>query len=73
MAKKQKIKKETWLVFYRTKTGAPGSMEVDGNLTREEAIDYVVRKKKLTDAPCSGFAYLETGIDGPIVKRLCYV
>lgn len=64
--------KETWLVFYRTKNGRLTNMEVNGNMTREDAIDVVVTAKKLAAAKTDGFPYLEIGSRGPIVKRMHY-
>lgn len=58
-------KKETWLVFYRTKSGVLGSVEVDGSLTKEEAMQEAMNRR--------GFKRLEMTPSGPIIKRLCYV
>lgn len=65
-------KRESWLVFYRTKSRQLGCMEVGGNLTKEEAIDKVKVKRKLTNDPSLGWRCLEYSQSGPIVKRLCY-
>ena len=73
MGKKQKIKKETWLVFYRDKRGKLNSMEVNGSMTKEDAIAFVSEEKKLAPVYTDGFSYLEWGLNGPIVKKLVYV
>lgn len=59
-----KNKKENWLVFYRTKGGNLASMEVDGSLTKDEAMRKAMNRR--------GFKRFETSPSGPIVKRMCY-
>lgn len=60
-----KYKKETWMVWYRTKSGKLSSMEVDGSLSKEEAMREAMNSR--------GFKCLEMAPSGPIVKRMCYV
>ena len=59
-------KKETWLVFYRTLAGKLTSAEYDCALfNRGDALVETMRRKR--------FKCFETSINGPIVKRMCYV
>lgn len=67
MGKKQKIKKETWLVFYQTESGSPTSFEAGPNITnKEEAMAICKSKKAFKD-------FLRTADGTPIVKKLVYV
>ena len=63
----QKIKRESWLVFYRTKSGKLMNKEYPvEEYTKGQAITAVGKEK--------GFDKLEvTDNDIPIVKRLQYV
>lgn len=67
-----KSKRETWLVFFRTKSGKLSSMEINGNFSRKEALDIVCAKKKL-DRHAGSKNCLEFSLHGPIIKRMCYV
>lgn len=58
-------KKETWMVWYRTKSGKLSSVEVDGSLPKSEAMLVAMNQR--------GFKRLEMAPSGPIVKRMCYV
>lgn len=68
-----KYKKVTWMVFYRTKSGKLSSMEVEGSLTKQEAIDKVMEERKISSVYPQNKDCLEWSASGPIVKRMCYV
>ncbi len=77
----QKIKRESWLVFYRTKSGKLTSKEVEiiHNINfkddPEPLVTFCMSKE---DAMAiaehdPAFDHFEIGPSGPIVKRLQYV
>lgn len=68
MAKKQKIKKETWLVFYRDGANHLCNYEAPDNVTEKEV---AMTLCKSSTKSFKDFYRMEDGT--PIVKRLCYV
>ena len=63
-----KYKKETWLVYYRTKNGGLYNFEAPANVSDKEVA------LTLCKSSAKKFKDFERMTDGtPIVKRLCYV
>lgn len=68
MAKNQKIKKETWLVFYRDGANHLKSYEAPEGITDK---DFAMEACKQSVKSFKDFERMKYGT--PIVKRLCYV
>ena len=68
MAKKQKIKKETWLVFYRDGANHLKSYEAPEGVTDK---DFAIEACKNSIVALKDFERMEDGT--PIVKKLVYV
>ena len=76
-----RYKKETWLVFYRTKSGKLSSKEVDimqlvPQASTQEQMRFGIDKEEameLVKNSVRSFKDFEYSLHGPIVKKLCYI